>query len=518
MTGQRRQRLNLRPSGVNSDLPATFLDPNEFSDVLNMECFDVGMRQSRGNAEVFPTPLFPPEHLAYNKDANLFYWLYASGAGVGVTDGIEHFDVTPTPAPTSIYPTNWTEAFLNTIICLNNAVDPPWYWNGQTGTPLQSLPDWPAGVTCNALRAYKNNLLAFGIYGGSGDLIDQILWSSSADPGGVPASWTPLPTNDAGDNVLADTIGALIDGVAFRDSMMAFKEHSTYLINYIGGNFVFNFRKLFTTSGVLTQNCAAEYLGNVIVLTDGDVITSDGVAARSLIDKRMRQWLFNQIDSNFYQQSFVVPWHAENQVWICFPENGADECTLALVWDASDNKFGVRELYPSTPHIARGQVGNVSAVVDWDSDPQAWNLDTSGWNSATFNPTEDSLLQADRGQSKLWAINGGSDYDGKTIGSRAERIGLDFGTVERLKLVRAATLRLIGLPGAQFTVRLGSQNADSDPVEWSQPQTYTIGQSEPRLTIMTQGRYIAYSVESIGSQSPWTFQGIEFEYDLQGYH
>lgn len=516
MTGQRRERLILRPAGVNSDLPATQLDPNIYSDVYNMEAYDIGMRQSRGNSEVYPGCLFPPEHLAYNKDANLFYWLYASGAGMGVTDGVAHFDITPTPGPSSFWPANWTEAYLNTIICLNNAVDPPWYWNGLTGSPMESLPGWPAGRTCNALRAYKNNLIALGTYGAGGDLIDQILWSQAADPGSVPGDWTPLPTNDAGDNVLADTIGALLDATQFRDSMMIFKEHSTYLMNFIGGNFVFNFRKLFTTSGLLTQNCAAEYLGNVFVLTDGDFIRTDGVAAESVIDKRMRSFLFNNIDTDSYKQCYVVPWHSENQVWCCFPESGETECTMALVWDATDNNFGVRQLEPQASHIARGQVGNVSGVIDWDSDNLPWDSDPAGWNQSLFNPTEDSLLQADRVNSDLYAVNQGVSYAGADIYSRAERIGLDFGDNSRVKLVKAMYIRLRAEPGTEFTIRVGSHDNDSDPVNWSPPVTW-ITPAEPRIPVFAQGRYIAYSIESSNSVLPWVISGIEFEYDWQGY-
>ncbi len=516
MTGQLPQRRELVPRGVIKDLPPGKIDENVLTDALNVESWDVGMRQSRGITEAFQGVLFPPEHLAFNKDANLFYWLYCSSAGIGITDGAAHFDISPTIPITSVWPATWTEAYLNTLIAINNGIDPPWYWDGDTAGPVLPLPDWPAGRTCNAMRAYKNNLLALGTFGAGGDLIDQILWSSSADPGAIPGSWTPLPTNDAGDTVLADTIGALLDGITFRDTFMLFKEHSTYLMNFIGGNFVFNFRKLFTTSGILTQNCAAEYLGNVMVMTDGDVIQTDGVAARSIIDKRMRSFIFNNIDSEQYRQAFAVSFHSENQVWFCFPEVGESECTLALVWDASDDSFGIRELNPKTPHIARGQVGNVTGVQDWDSDGGAWDTDTTTWNAALFNPTEDSLLQADRVNTKLYAVNEGQTYAGQTIESRVERIALDFGNNQRIKLVKALILRVSADAGTVFTVRVGSSNAETDPVAWSAPVTFTVGQSEPRIPIFAQGRYIAYMVESSNSLLPFAIHGIDFEFDWQG--
>jgi hypothetical protein len=443
--------------------------------------------------------------------------VYASSGGVGVTDGVAHFDITPDdPVPTSVWPTNWTDAVLNTIVCLNNNVDPPWFWGNQVGNIMLPLPDWPAGTTCRSLRAYKNHLIALDITDALDQFVYKIMWSDSADPGTVPGSWTPLPENSAGDAILSDTVGALVDAQAFRDSMMLFKEHSTYLMNFIGGNFVFQFRKLFETSGILTTNCSAEYLGNVVALTDGDLIRTDGQSADSLIDKRMRAWLFNNIDSSNFRSAFVTSYHSENQIWCCFPEAGAQECTLALVWDGSDNSFGVRELYPPTPHIARGQIGNVSGVLNWDDDTEAWNEDLTGWNAALFNPTEDSLLHADRNNTLLLAVNEGSTYNGKVIASRVERIGLDFGDIERQKLVKAVAPRLSGIPGTVLTIRIGASPNDANVVQWSDPIEFTIGGSQ-KVDVFAQGRFIAFSVESAADQAPWVLYGMEFQFDWQGY-
>ena len=516
MTAREITRESFNFAGVNSDLPANQLPPDVYTDVLNMEAFDIGMRSSSGIAAVYGTPLFPPEHLVYNKASGSFFWIYASSNGIGVTDGVNQFDITPIVPPGSVHPANWTDAQLNTLVTLNNNVDAPWYWDNNTGTPMQLLPGWPAGVNCRSLRSFNYNLIAMDLRGGAGDLINALMWSNSADPGQIPDSWTPLPENDAGDNVLADTIGSLIDGIQFRDTFMLLKEHSTYLMNFVGGNFVFNFRKLFTTSGILTTNCAAEYLGNVFLLTDGDFIRTDGQSGLSLIDKRMRQWLFNNIDSDNYQSSYVVPYHAENQVWCCFPENGEQECTLALVWDASDNNFGVRELFPSAVHIAKGQVGNVSAIINWDDDPDRWQDDLTGWNQALFNPTEDALVHADHDGTQLFAVNEGTTYDGKLIHSRVERTGLDFGDVKRMKLVKAIIPRVTGLPGTVLTIRVGVSKNDQNIVDWEPPIEFIIGTSQ-KVDVFVTGRFIAFSVESTLDQFPWNLLGVDFLFDWQGY-
>jgi len=514
VTAARRTIQRYQFASVNQDLPPNMLPPEIYSAVTNMEPFDIGMRGVRGAVAAFGTPLFTPEYLAFVTSPTGFFWLYAGSNGIGVTNGQAHFDITPAAGIVSSWPTNWTHGQLNGLPVLNNGIDVPVWWNRVPANIMQPLPGWPANTTAGVMRAYNYNLIALDIRDSQGEFDNHLLWSNSADPGVIPDSWTPLPENDAGFNTLADQPGSLLDGIQVRDSFMLFKEHSTYLMNYIGGNFVFNFRKLFTTSGILSSNCASEYLGNVAVLTDGDFILTDGQRADSLIDKKMRSWLFNNIDSDNYRTSFVVSYQSENQIWCCFPENGASEPNLALVYDASDGRFGIRELKPAA-FIGRGQVGNVSGVVNWDDDDQAWDDDGTGWNQSLFNPTEDALLQADRIGNQTLAINEGNDIDGVAITHRVERSGLDLGDPETVKLVRAVVPRVIGLTGTVLTIRIGAAPNDDDVITWSPPVTFTIGGSQ-KIDLFAQGRFLAFSVESTLDQAPWTITGMDFDYDTQG--
>ena len=508
---------NYRFQGVNQDLPSHTIPDDVYSSARNMEPIDVGMRVSQGMAAAYGTPSFAPEHLVFNITPDAFYWLYASGAGIGVTDGQTHFNITPAAGVASLWPTRWTSANLNGLITLNNQVDIPVWWDNQTGNIMTPLPGWPAATTAGSIRPFKNNLIAMDIRDAAGDFTNQLMWSDFADPGAIPQSWTPLPENSAGFNTLSDTIGSLIDGVSIRDSFLLFKDHSTYIMNFIGGNFVFAFRKLFTTSGILSTNCAAEYLGKAVILTDGDLILTDGQRADSIIDKRNRKWLFNNIDSSNYANSFVVALHNRNQVWICFPENGQTEPNLALVWDASDNSYGVRELTPKTPHIARGLVGNVTGVIAWDDDPGSWDTDVTSWNSSLFNPTEDALLQADRVNTLFYAINETNQYNGVNVNANVTREGLNFGEDEHWKLVRSVWPRVTGNVGTVIDIRIGSSNQDGDPVKWSPIVQFTIGMNE-KIDTFAQGRFIHISFSSNADQSPWTIHGVQFDYVLQGHY
>ncbi len=500
--------------GVNMDLPVNMLPENVFTDVQNMEPWDIGMAATEGNAQAFGTALFAPEHTQFNIQADQFYWLYAGSDGIGVTDGTNHFDITPAAGVTSTWPANWTSTDVNGLSVINNVKDAPVYWDGMTSNIMLPLPGWPAATTAASIRAFKNNLIALDIRDASGDFTNQVMWSNFAAPGSIPDSWTPLPENSAGAVVLADTLGGCLDGLQFRDSFLIFKDHSTYTMNFIGGNSVFAFRKLFASSGVLGTDCAAEYLGNVLLFTDGDIIITDGQRGDSIIDKRMRRWLFNNIDSDNYRTSFVVSYHSRNQVWFCFPENGASECTKALVWDAKDDKYGIRDLKP-TPHISRGLTSNVTGVTDWAGDMQAWNLDYTQWNASLFNPTQDNLVQSDRINTKLYAVNEGTTDDGDIITHRAIREGLTFGDETKVKVVRAVWPRITGTPGTIIEIRIGASDFDSDAYAWSDSINYIVGANE-KIDVFARGRFIAISLVSNIDQAPYIIHGVEFSVQIKG--
>lgn len=507
---------NVDMVSVNSDLPSNTLPPDIYSDVHNMEPWDVGMRSIQGSTPAFGTPLFAPEYIGFNRAEEFFYWVYCAQAGIGVYNGVLHTDITDAGIYTGkAWPTDWTHGNLNGLMTFSNSNDAPFWWDNLIGNPIQALPGWPAGQTCGAMRAYNYNLIAMNISNAGGHFENLLQWSSSADPGAIPQEWAPLPSNDAGSNTLSDTPGEIIDGIQYRDSFMIFKEDSTYTMQYVGGHFVFNFRKLFTTIGLLATNCAAEYLGHVFVLGDGDVVRTDGQNAESIIDKRMRSWLFKQMDTDHYRTSFVAAYHSNNQVWICFPEIGHNQPNLALVWDGSNNTFGVRDIV-STPFISRGQVGNVTSIPDWESDDRAWDSDNEFWNQPLFNPTEDSLLKCDMDGTQLIAINEGTTEDGALIPCVLERLGLDFGSPLNKKYVKSVVLRFYGNAGIEVKVSVGAAQYDGGAVEWNSPQNYIHGTSSQKIQCTVLGRFIAIKIEAEKDQTQWGLTGVEFEYALQG--
>lgn len=501
-----------QPMGLNFDHPPSELGPEVWSSgrgILFRN--DAGERQG-GETLVNPATLFPPQYLLPNQATPNFYWLYPSANGIGVWDGQNDFDISPV-APNAVVnaiANAWTGGNLNNLAILNQQDQEPWYWDGQVGNPMLPLPGWIAGSTAHSLRPFKNFLVAMniteaGLNGGT-----VLRWSDTADPGFVPPTWSPAPDNDAGDVTLAATPGDIVDGWQLRDTFIVYKQHSTYLMQFVGGQFIFIFRKQLVTSGMLSRNCAAEVLGRHVVMTDGDVILFDGQNAHSILQDRMKRWLFSQISGETFEACFVQAYGAQSEVWICFPETGATYPNLALVWDTNTDSWGVRNLFPEATYIGRGIVPDVNAIIDWDGDTQAWDLDSTLWNQSAFNPTHDGLIQADIVNSQLIHVDSGDlHWDGSNVVAAIGKNSMFVDKAGDEKLIVAVWPKVQATAPVELTVRVGVQQTYGQPILWGQVQQFDPA-VDLKVDVLRVGRLISVQ---FGSDSPtrWRLKGFSVE-------
>src|SRR5690606_17349427 len=148
---------------------------------------------------------------------------------------------------------------------------------GDVGTPFAELPDWPEGTTCKSIVAFRQFLNALDIDGPGGHFEKQVKWSNAAEPGAVPDSWTPAADNLAGDAILSDTPGPVLCAVPLRGSLLVYKRSGTYAMDFVADlDQVFVVRTLFSSSGALTRHAVADLNGQHFVVTDGDIILTNG--------------------------------------------------------------------------------------------------------------------------------------------------------------------------------------------------------------------------------------------------
>jgi len=430
-----------------------------------------------------------------------------------VTDGSTYWDITPVAGITGGEAGFWCGTDLNGVPVLNNGVDSPIWWNGDTGAPMTTLPDWPVDTTCKSIRAYKYHLVAMNITDAGGDAIPhRIMWSSAADPKTIPQSWTPEPGNDAGNNDLADNLGGIVDGGNLRDSFIVYFQHASILMQYVAGQYVFTFRGLFETLGIQAINCWTEIKGTHIILADDDVIRHDGQKFESIADARIRNYLFSGITPDNHTLCCVVGRTEIDEVMICVPVINYDYLTVALLYNYRDDVWGVRTL-PDVAYVTNGIVPQGAFDGTWDGAIPIWQLDPRWWNEANYSITSDNILMCDPAGQRLLEVDASPEEDGEPLSSFVERLSWsihDESEVWENKLIQSIYPHITGTVGDTVTCRVGVQVSMGDPVDWGPRIPFTIG-GRPKVDNLKHGRFLSLRFESEGGES-WNIHRIGIEY------
>ena len=455
---------------------------------------------------------------------NQFFWIYcgnntaASAGFIGVTDGTSHFDITPAGGIPVTAAGDWTGGVLNGIPVMNHGKGDPLTWDLQTGNPCTSIPNWPAGQIVAAMRPFKYHLVGMNVIddGSAGFFPELVIWSSAANPGSLPDSWVPDPANEAGNFTISETTGEIIDGGQLRDQFMVYKQHSSTVMAYIAGQFVFSNRKAFVTSGILARNCWQELYGVHYVMTDGDVIKHNAVEVESLVDARIRDFIFTQIDPATFSGCYLATSHASKQLYIAFPKSGHIHADTFIVLDINTGSFGIMDV-PEMAYMTRGILNDPGIDSTWDGQARIWNDAQNSWNQRAFNPTSDILVMADYDNEKILA-HAGFLREGAAVPIFLELTSKDFGEAQRLKLVSAIWPNATGnsqTVGRTLDIRVGSQDHAGAPIAWSTTVPIAVGEERPKADFLVSGRLISLSVAG-NQDAAWRINSIDIDYDLQG--
>lgn len=521
---------NVAGLGIIRDQPGHVLPPGAWSDGRNVRFFDGYVGRLSGETSVMPTVAVAPIWLLPYFTASTAWWIYAGAGAVYATDGTAHHDISGATYGASL-DNNWSGGMFNSVPVMNNPVDGPFYLSGPTPATqnLTALPNWTYGsvtlMKCRVMRPFKNYLVALDVtktVGGTSTRYAQLVkWSHAADPGSLPISWNEADTRyDTGEFPLADTDGAVLDCLPLRDLNVVYKNDSTYLMQWIGGAFVFRFSKAFSTFGMLADNCAANTpQGSHLVLAADDVVLHNGSAAESAVDKRMRRNLFSRISSTSYTNAFVAANVSAREIWVCIPESGATTPNLAYVWNWRDNTWTIRDL--NSVAFATSGVGNTGGDLTWNAQTGTWDAYTRFWDAPTFNPSTPFFIGAHPSTTQLRQYDTGGTFNGTAYTSWVERTGIGVPIkageppdISSVKFLRGLWPRIEGTNGGVVKVYVGTQFRADEAPTWQSPKNFTIG-SSVKIDCRASGRMLALRFEAPGSVD-WRLHGYDLDLDFGG--
>jgi hypothetical protein len=504
-----KRLLRLRPArGVASDPAANEVSEEFYTGASNVH-FRAGFAgRVLGSRAAYGTIPVAVLHMLNARVETTNFWLFFGADEIHANETSNSDAVTGAALTAVTQPWQWATTLLNGVPVATNGLDSPRYWAGNVATPFVDLPGWPAATSCKSIVAFQFHLVALDIDGPAGHFESQVKWSDAAEPGTVPAEWTPAADNEAGDAQLGDVPGPLLCGVPLRGTLLLYKRSSVYAMDYIGGNDVFAFRQVFSASGALTRHAVADLSdGRHFVVGDGDIYITDGVSRRSVAQDRMRDFVFNQLDQDNYENLFVVYHRAKNEVWVCFPEQGSQYCTLAAVYDVPHDAFGVRVL-PDVTCAAIGIVNDTSPSEAWIDATYLWADAARLWNQPNYSLAVESLLTG-----AGTTATQHDTQDAVALAASLSRYDLTFNEPERVKLVKRLHVRAKTGFGTLY-VRVGARMTPTDAITWSAEVALT----EPDQIVNTfaQGRYISVEVRS-EDEAVWELSGLDLEAELRGY-
>ena len=515
----------LGSTGIITDIsPTDIEDPAVFTAGVNVR-FRNG-RVSRAPAARTVTELpFEPRHCFTIPPASGGY-----DEIIAVSEDFDSFqrfnspafeDLTPTGHVGSVSPQSVvTSALLGGVAYVNRETHHPLY-KAPADTEFSEIPDWDPLDKCRVLRPYKDQLIALGVTKSGIFYPTMVKWSDISGFGAPPASWDPtLTTNSAGENIVNDMQHMIVDGHPLRDSFILYCTNSVWTMDFVGGDLIFTFRKIFDEYGVINPNCVAQKGAQHFVFDHNDIYVHDGVSPQSIADQRTREFIFDSIDLSKKHLCFVDHDKKLSEVRFCYPSsdrlvgfgNPTTGCNRAAIYNYANNTWSFDDI----PNVVSSCTSAILSAALWEDDPEVtWDGSGGLYASTDGDETARSIMlgRTDTSQGLtapriyvLDVIDGGKAPYG--IEPEAikpvflERSGLDLDNLGKNLNQYAYLQELWPQMSAEHPEDIYWQFGSTDLINreplWSEEMPFD-PETEGKLDINESGKYLSYRFGLRGS-------------------
>ena len=411
----------------------------------------------------------------------------------------------------------WTATNLNGLIVATNGHDAPQMWplSGgvpSVGTPFMELRNWPSGNKCKSIRAFRTFLVGLN-WTRTNEEPRLVKWSTEASQGSPPSTFDEADaTLDAGEYELSDTPGDIIDGLPLGDTFIIYKDDSIYIMNYVGTPYIFSFKLMSPTIGLLAKEAVAEFEGGHFFMGNSDFYVCNGQTVTPMLSNKLRRTVFDELNGDNYQKCFVAADYVRNEMMACYPAGSSTVANRALIWNWKDNTFSFRDL-PDTSHISSGIV-EITAGATWDAATLTWDADSDPWGSTNYDNVVKNIVFADVTNTKIYRDNKGNKKDTATMSAYIERTGYDLGDPQSVKFVSAVYPQIEVSGNNTVNVYIGKQMSTEDAITWEGPVAFN-PDSQSKVSCRVSGKYFGVKVES-DTDVDWKLHGLSFEVQQRG--
>lgn len=407
---------------------------------------------------------------------------------------------------------------------------------GKSNKDSSTVYDWKTPV----IRSFKNYLLALSTIEDGIDYPQRVRWSDVSYVNALPTNWhQDDPNTDGGFNDLSSSTGKIVDGCTLSDKFILYTDKETYIMSYIGGDFIFEFTKLFSDSGLLAPECVCEFEGKHFVISENDIFIHNGSSKEPVASGRVKDFLLTEISSSNSQATKVFAYPKRKEIWIQYISSGiADSedvddpfgfaCNRAAIWNYEyntwyftelSNSFDLNIVYQPNPDIRAWEDYGTIGIDEWDAifrENEAWNAYKQSFNN--------QIIVSGSKDYAIYGLDVGSTFTYKQSGAvlsrpvvtTLEKSNIDFDDVVedigRHKFITSMYPQISGTGNLTFYIG-GSNNPNSDPV-WDMNTTYTINE-DIKVDCFSNYRYPALKIVD-STEGRWTFSSLDIQFVIEG--
>lgn len=305
------------------------------------------------------------------------------------------------------------------------------------------------------------------------------------------------------------------------------------MMEFVGGTFIFNFRKVFDDAGVINQNCIVEVEGRHYVFDTGDIYVTDGNTRQSICDGRVRKYIFGGMNTSLTDECFVLHNTALEEIYFCY-HTGDDmalytdgtHCNRAAVYNYKEDVWSFQDL----PNAVSGAEASVNSTFVYDDVTQTYDNIGGSYHDQESQSTLRPLIVSSAGggipSSKLYGI------DLVDQGSLAQAVDTDVSPAFLLERI-GIDLDDVGIPLSGYKViskvypQVSTANSDATfgftfgaadtPNATPSYNTQVTFDSSVEYKVDTRiaGRYLSYKLTT-DTLKDFTISGMDVEVVVTG--
>ena len=500
--------------GVVIDSDPFSLGQKEWSNVRNVRFHNRAVSKISGEMMMRTLGNTDPVALTYWRQPNNLRYVYqtsngrtylnnATGTDTEITKNITGASAEPLAA-NAVYTGGLFNGGATYIV--NDGTNIPQYINaigsGIAAQELVDIPGWAfdsalfTSVTAGVLRPYRNVLVAgnltFNAATGITFAPGTIRVSNLAARGQMP-TWDPqLAAATTADEFELATNDPVLEMIPFQNSLLIYCQNSVHSIRLTGNSTLpVSATQELEGRGILASKCAIEFYGRHFVVGNDDIyLYGGGASVNSIIDGKLRDYFFDNLNADAKDNTFVVENRLEDEIWVCYPKGTSTNCNEALIYNYTHGTWTIRDL----PNIRDAAFG---ATISNDD----------------YSEGRLRLILMDNANNRLDIADEGTSFNGEAIDAFVEKRGYDVTPADDESSWRISYMWPIIRGSGEVDIRFRSTESPGRPVDFQSTRdrylttrTYDLDpdMGDYKVDADSDGRYLNMRIGTNDATSSWS--------------